>query len=383
VGDTVEAVTEASEAAGYLARARLYRAATFEELAEAHWELDQAKSAGAPPDVINALAQIQDEALDSFQARYGNLVHSYWASRAPGGAAVTVMYLRLAGPLVRHRSRAQFHLFSKNLRVSDGLEQELFRAERLAAMCEEVLRGPTQRIALTMVLNGVSRALAAIDRPPALGPADEDGAADEDRAEARRRSRAEADNRLGLVEAGIRHDLDRAEQFYRDGSVQSAQYFYFRGMLRGAALIGALAFVVAALLPYVVRTWDSVHIHGDVAAAAWAAATAGALGACVSVMWRMTAGTFRDDAVFGADNLARRGSFRPFLGAMFGLVIYLALKAGILSKTLLPENQNWYFYVFLAFLGGFSERLVPDFLGETEKSITHGKNDSEGDQKPK
>ena len=49
-----------------------------------------------------------------------------------------------------------------------------------------------------------------------------------------------------------------------------------------------------------------------------------------------------------------------------------SLKAGILSKTFVPENQNWYFYVFLAFLAGFSERLVPDFLGETEKTIARG-----------
>ena len=370
----VETVTGASEASSY--RAGLYRAATFEEVAEARRALDKAEFLVAPPDQINALAQIHDETLASFERQNGRIIHSYWTTRAPGGAAVTVQHYRAAGPLPRYRSRAQFHLFSKNLRVSDGIEQQLFRAERLAAMCEEVLRGPTQRIALTMVLNSVSRALAAIDRPTAVGPADEDGA------EVRRR-RAEADDRLEFVEVGFRHDLDLAEQFYRDGSVQSAQYFYFRGMLFGAALIGVVSFGVAALLPYVVRTWDTVHIHGDVAAAGWAAATAGALGACVSVMWRMTAGTFRDDAVFGADNLARRGSFRPFLGAMFGLVIYLALKAGILSKTLLPENQNWYFYVFLAFLGGFSERLVPDFLGETEKSITHGKNDSDGDSKPK
>src|SRR4029078_10144574 len=123
-----------------------------------------------------------------------------------------------------------------------------------------------------------------------------------------------------------------------------------------------LVFLFTLLIWGLATLWG-LDVSKEDLAAGFAAAVAGALGACVSVMWRMTAGTFKEDAIFGADNLMRLGAFRPFLGSMFGVILYFALQAGVISTTFIPDNPGCYFYIFVAFLAGFSERLVPDFLG--------------------
>jgi hypothetical protein len=222
------------------------------------------------------------------------------------------------------------------------------------------------------------------DRPPEAENAElpEDPSPDEEarwreererrrseRSKDRARVAEQREARLRRAENGYKRALSRADRFYRDGARQSAQFYYFKGMLIGAGVVSALVFLFTLLLPGLVAIWGLDLSEEDVAAG-FAAAVAGALGACVSVMWRMTAGTFREEAIFGADNLARLGAFRPFLGSMFGLVLYVALQAQVISTTYIPDDPGWYFYIFLAFLAGFSERLVPDFLGDTGRGLS-------------
>jgi hypothetical protein len=70
------------------------------------------------------------------------------------------------------------------------------------------------------------------------------------------------------------------------------------------------------------------------------------------------------------------GSFRPFIGAVFGLVIYFALQSDLLQIAVPDEDPStgapdasFYFLALLSFVAGFSERLAKVVLGGAERSI--------------
>jgi hypothetical protein len=350
---------------------------SFDNLAEARFEMVRAKFRTRGREGEEARARYLDTRSE-FEWAHGSLDHEYWTSSAPGGVAVTHDRFRVRRPF--RRRRAHFHRFTDYVcRRFPQVDEHLFAGDALAAICEEVLRGPTQRIALTQIYTAASQLLSTVDaigssesEPAPKSELDADDPAVRKRLEENRRRRendeTERKKRLRLACIGYHKALRRAERFYRDGASQSAQYYYFIGMLLGAVFVASLVFGFTLILPWIVDRWG-LDLSGAERAAGFTAAVAGALGASVSVMWRMTAGTFQDDAVFGADNLKRLGAFRPFLGAMFGLILYVALQAGMIAETYIPDNPGWHFYIFLAFLAGFSERLVPDFLGEREKGL--------------
>ena len=85
-------------------------------------------------------------------------------------------------------------------------------------------------------------------------------------------------------------------------------------------------------------------------------------------MWRISSGTFKADYEAGSTHARTIGSFRPFIGAIFGLGLYVALRAGFLP-TLQANANDFYLAAFLAFLGGFSERLAPDVFAKAEERV--------------
>jgi hypothetical protein len=366
---------------------------SFDTLVQARYDVVQARWRG---DVLPEAEARYRRTREVFERVHGTILYEYWTNSTPGGIAVTIKRKPVRLPFLGVGGRAHFFRFTDYLsgRYPDAGEL-LFAGDALAAICEEVLRGPTQRIALTQVYTASSQLLSSLDAMSAeleVAYANDDpnwpdspgaevsGEELERRHDALVRRRAqreeerktlkqEKEQRLSRAQLGYRRALARAERFYRDGAGQSAQFYYFIGMLVGAAVVALTAFGFTQVLPLLADLWDLDLPKRDTAAG-FAAAAAGSLGACVSVMWRMTAGTFGEDAVFGADNLARLGAFRPFLGSMFGLILYVALQADVISDTYIPANPSWYFYIFLGFLAGFSERLVPDFLGDSEKGLS-------------
>ena len=365
---------------------------TFDSLVEARFDAVQAKWGNAPPEHVAQLEQRYRSKRVAFEISHGAILFEYWTNSTPGGVALTLH--RRAGlgrRLVRSGGRTHFHRFTDYLTGRFGDASELLYAgDALAAICEEVLRGPTRRIALTQIFTAASQLLSTLDasmipdyesahvEPATSSP---DGSPEERKRwqqesekrrlrqeEARRQREEEKEQRISHAQDGYRRALARAERFYRSGAGQAAQFYYFAGMLFGGILVGLLAFAVTLLVPALASHWHLPLADAETAAG-FAATTAGALGASVSVMWRMTAGTFGEEAVFGSDNLARLGTFRPFLGGTFGFILYVALKADLISQTYVPANPGWYFYIFVGFLAGFSERLVPDFLGDSAKAV--------------
>jgi hypothetical protein len=96
---------------------------------------------------------------------------------------------------------------------------------------------------------------------------------------------------------------------------------------------------------------------------------AGAVGAAVSVMSRMTTGKlyFR----YEADNSQIRlfGVFRVLIGAIFGFILYAVLASGIIPLVNLSMDQPVLFYTVVGFLAGFSERWAQNMLTTASSNL--------------
>jgi hypothetical protein len=150
---------------------------------------------------------------------------------------------------------------------------------------------------------------------------------------------------------------------YSFAAARTAQYTYMRGTLLGVVLLGVLCATVAtgiAVFGY--------SVASEPVATAFACAIAGGFGAAASVSWRVTTGEFITlDLGAGLLTLRALGSLRPLIGAIFGLAIYFALKSGFIDIG--QSDKDFYFFAFLAFVAGFSERAVPDLLRGAERRL--------------
>jgi hypothetical protein len=114
----------------------------------------------------------------------------------------------------------------------------------------------------------------------------------------------------------------------------------------------------------------------------------GGLGAIVSVMQRMTAGNLTLQYHAGRFALMRVGVFRPLIGAIFATVVFLILRAGLVTIPATPPPDErarlLYFYAALAFFAGFSERWAQDMFDAGGARLAHnsGAGPSIGDDAP-
>jgi hypothetical protein len=96
-------------------------------------------------------------------------------------------------------------------------------------------------------------------------------------------------------------------------------------------------------------------------------------------MLRVTNQPLQIDYHAGKSLMVFAGVFRPLIGALFGLIFFVLLNAGILQAVSLPEERDkfLYFVAAITFLAGFSERRAQDILvrgsplGGDEKPSDH------------
>jgi hypothetical protein len=90
----------------------------------------------------------------------------------------------------------------------------------------------------------------------------------------------------------------------------------------------------------------------------------GGIGALVSVMLRVMNQPLQIDYHVGKPLMFLAGVFRPVLGALFGVIFFVLLNAGILQAVKLPDERDkfLYFVAAITFLAGFSERRAQDIL---------------------
>ncbi|PSN17732.1 hypothetical protein C7271_16170 [filamentous cyanobacterium CCP5] len=97
----------------------------------------------------------------------------------------------------------------------------------------------------------------------------------------------------------------------------------------------------------------------------------GALGSFVSVIVR--ANEFIDRKQIGQMDLFLVGFFRPIVGMAFAFFLVAILESGIFSSVLsinsVKPDKKIYLYIAIAFVAGFSERLVKDLVGQTSDML--------------
>ena len=97
----------------------------------------------------------------------------------------------------------------------------------------------------------------------------------------------------------------------------------------------------------------------------------GALGSAVSVIVR--ANKFIEQSQERQSDLFFTGFLRPFVGMSFAIFAVALIESGVFSGIFTiakSENRNVYLYMAIAFIAGFSERLVEDVVLRTEDTLT-------------
>jgi hypothetical protein len=157
----------------------------------------------------------------------------------------------------------------------------------------------------------------------------------------------------------IQKQLDAARAQFKAAAERAAQLRYVVGMVGGAGVTLVIWGVVSAILAL-----EDINAINSIAIAA------GAFGACVSVLERMTRGKLEINAQSGDKMILAFGALRPVVGAIFGYVVYLVIRAELISLFVLPKNPTTalaYVAVF-GFIAGFNERFAQDVLANASNS---------------
>jgi hypothetical protein len=188
--------------------------------------------------------------------------------------------------------------------------------------------------------------------------------------------RAHNDRAVAEIDRTTREELKGIESYYRRAAVRSGQIVYVGGML-----LGMLPLALLIVLALVLKLADS---HNSAVRIGILCFAAGGVGALMSVMSRMTSGRVHVDWEFGKDTLRTLGALRPFVGGVFGLMTFFALKSGVVALDIANNSRSTYFYVLFAFAAGFSERLAQDMLlGPTvQAAVARGKRQQPVDPHP-
>ena len=164
----------------------------------------------------------------------------------------------------------------------------------------------------------------------------------------------------------VNSQIEKARGYHDQYSKADAQLVYLKGVGMGTCFVGVplLLYCIIALAVGGVSNITALLAHAMVFSA-----LAGAVGAVVSVMSRLSRGELRCWYKIESKLLRYHGIFRPVLGAIFGLAIYVLLRGGWLPFTLENSQRGLFGYISFGFISGFSERWVRDMLLATETSI--------------
>jgi hypothetical protein len=318
-------------------------AVSFSDLVRAHYQREQVRG-GSDAAAIETAEKEFYARLEVFQRREGRLDAVYWSTRGASAVAMTVGVQHGGrNPLTDTETNVRLHRVTDWVtKDGDPIADALQDCDLLAIRVREILRGTSERIAMRWLYAVEEHLLGFIER--------------EDEPDRERQEQV-------AVEA--RHQLARIESYYLRTAAKAGRIVYVSGMLLGAALIAAVCSVLAVVLTRPVHPWNH-----DVRLLLLCIG-AGAVGALVSVLSRMSAATdkFAVDFEVGRPLLRRLGLYKPLVGSVFGVALYFLLASGLLM-TQPPRGKVIYFYAIAAFLAGFSERFTGVMFGGAERLLS-------------
>jgi hypothetical protein len=279
-----------------------------------------------------------------FEEQHGKIVSSYWCTNEASGIALTIKRRPfLLADAVRLHWATDWTTKDK-----PKLMALLYECEALSVRVQEVLRDTSRRLAIQSLFNVISFLLGFSET-----------------------ERAQNDRAVADVRRMTHTHLNRIETYYRNAAARSGQIVYVGGML-----LGMVPMVLLAVIAWVTIAKDA---NSPVAIGIFCFC-AGAVGALMSVMSRLSSRTVRVDWEFGKDTLRTLGSLRPFVGAVFGLMTYLALRSGIVALDITNGENHPYYYIVFAFAAGFSERLAQDMLLGSTVDVVVGRGRRQRDE---
>src|SRR4029453_2318606 len=261
-----------------------------------------------------------------FEAQHGKIVSAYWCTDEASGIVLTIK----RRPLLLADSVRLHWATDWSTRDKPKLMTLLYECESLAVKAQEVLRDTSRRLAIQSLFNGNTFLLRFAET-----------------------ERAQSERAVAAITRTTRAHLKEIKKYYRKSAARSGEIVYV-----GGVLLGMVPMVLLALLAWLLIA--NAKDFNSPAGIGLLCFSAGGVGALVSVMSRMSTGRVRLDWEFGKDTLRTLGALRPFVGAVFGLMTFLALKSGVFK--LMSGDGSSYYYIVFAFIAGFSERFAQDML---------------------
>jgi hypothetical protein len=338
-------------------------AVTFSDVVRAHrvWETNlyehERENGKGDEQLEKRLGEDFCKKRNQFEQRHGRIEDAYWSVRDASAVALTLFDkpTRLG---LAHEHKPRFHRATDwATRDEPRIAEALDDCETLAVRVEEILRGPSELIALRRINAVASHLLGYVDREWFRLAAPDPPPAMSRRAAADEADQTEGDG-LGEAVERQRNQLREIEGFYTDAADGQARILTFWGMVEGlvavAALTGAVVFVT-----WSVHRLEGVHTHWETLHLFVISVMAGASGAFLSVLSRMASPTkkFTTNFELGRKNVRWMGIYRSFVGAIFGGATFLMLASGIL-QTQDAGDKDYAYYGILAFFSGFFERFT-------------------------
>jgi hypothetical protein len=169
-------------------------------------------------------------------------------------------------------------------------------------------------------------------------------------------------------------ELNRIEDYYQQAGEKRARLHFVTAMLTFGVLIvvafGCLAAGVLAL-------FGVLDLHDAGVRRFYASIAAGAAGAIVSVLMRMSGvhgSEFTIDHELGSAGVRRLGAFRPLVGAVSGVVVALLVQTTLVASQ--SGSATTAFFAVVAFLAGFSERWTKVMLDGAMRTVDRPGTDS-------
>ncbi|HUK93632.1 MAG TPA: hypothetical protein VLU96_01110 [Gaiellaceae bacterium] len=306
----------------------------FSDLAWDHFQWERCRE--EPTADLRDCEDRYRETRAAFEARHGEIVDEYWSITEPSGVALT----RRKAPLLLRPFIDDVRRFHRATdwvtRDAPPIADVLFACEALAIQVTEALRFTSESVAMRRIVAVASHLLGCLDK---AGGKPEPGKAQ-------------------LIADDQQAELDKIEAYYHEAGVQTGRTVYMQGMLIGLAAVMALAALVVVLAPHV--HLFSVHPvkRDQVLRTLLVAYASGAVGAFVSVLQRMASDKYDVHYDLGKRTVLMLGTYRPVLGAVFGVFTYLVLASELLQTTAPTAGRAIYYYGALAFVAGFSERFT-------------------------
>jgi hypothetical protein len=344
---------------------------TFHQVATAWFESrftsGDADSNGRPGDAATreAYGRVFPELLDVFGTQRGSLISAYFCRNIRVGVALTDIESAAEhddgpvptlverreqaaretewGPWKRFWARRRSSSAGRATNTAIHLEpifgdpdsprakELLFRCLRVHYHALEFLKPKPRKICMRMTFNVITMLLGTLDTRSGHG------------------GKASAFDQNPEDQRTIEKELECTEAYFLQSAQRTARLEYLIGMVPGLLL--------AALAGFLIWQFDLAPREFSIAV------TSGALGALVSVMERLTAGKLTLGHEYGKATLRILGGIRPFIGALFGLALYVLI-SGALVPMKVPDDAEVqrYFFAGIAFLAGFSERWAQDMI---------------------